>query len=91
MNQEYKSSVRNAILNFTKKNMRHPKRKNKAPEKDTVYQCMKWMRSHGFSVDTIEVSTFDARTGRNMAQKMKAGIPDCIGNLKSGRAVYVEF
>ena len=50
---------------------------------------LKWMRTHGFSVEIYEAKGgYDSTYG---VVAMKAGTSDCIGNDCMGRACYVEF
>jgi len=89
---ERKKEIEAALNSYFKKQLpRKTRRKNSSPEKEVQNECLKWLKQNGFSVDIIEVSTYDARLKRNITKKMKSGICDCIGNNSEGYAVFIEF
>jgi len=74
---------------MSKPTKRKPKRGK--PEKDVEAACMAWMKSQGFSMDVVEASTYDSKTGGWINQRVKSGVVDSFGNTADGLAVYVEF
>lgn len=92
---DFKSRVRRALEAHHERQLPKasgPSRKNAKPEKEVERACLEWMRRRGWDVNIFEAkSTFDPQRGRYVAQSMKAGTADCMGNMPDGVAVVVEF
>lgn len=91
-----KNSTRNAILNFSKNQIEKPEhktlKKNKKPEEETVKECMKWMKTHGFFVHLAESKSVYSPAAKTYVQsKTVTGHSDSVGSTPEGFASFVEF
>lgn len=69
-----------------------PRRKNKSPEFDlTVVPCFKWMQDQGFMIHVVEsAAVYSFRAGRYLRGMTTTGMPDMVGALPTGTALFVE-
>jgi len=86
-------SVENAILNFSKKQIKKKKRRNKKPDKDkTEKPVMAWLKSKGFSCHGAESkAVYNPKAGRYISSQIIPGCSDIIGCDPKGRAVFIEL
>ena len=92
---DHKSRVKASIERYyarESKKYEKPKRKNAKPEKGVQVACVAWMRAQGWNVSVFEArATYSPSAGVWKQQAMPAGVSDCMGNMKDGHGVAVEF
>lgn len=87
-NMDYRKRVQSAIhKHCVKQDPTRKKRKNNKPELETQKECLSWARGRGWSLDVVEAKGGNAYG----VVTVKAGFPDSVGCMPSGRCVYLEF
>lgn len=101
-NDELKDRIRTSILKFEQKQWDeiNPRKKdgttkkrnkNKRPEAEIVKAIKRWLKSNGFSVNTVEAkATFDPGTGRYLTGQVERGFSDILACDPRGFACYIE-
>ncbi len=91
----YKDSVRQAMFNNHKRQLKSPAKKrgkNKKPEKDVERSCMSWMNEAGFSMNVVEAkAVYSHSAGRYIKGQTDAGFSDSAGVCSDGIGAFVEF
>ena len=97
MDDEQRENIIRAAEKFSRKDHNEIKKlqgqgkKNKKPEKEVEYQCVKWMKLQGWDIDIYEAKNTRDAKGNFHASNMPAGVVDCMGITSHGEPVYVEF
>lgn len=90
----YRDRVKKAVERYNKKNSKEKKsraKKNSAPEKAVVKDCLKWLRNSGFDVNVVEAkAVYSEKAGRYMASPTTPGMSDICGNAPNGIGAFIE-
>lgn len=91
-----KKSIEAAMMRHHQKQLARennlgPSRRNKAPERDTQTEVLRWGRSNNFFLHVVEASVYDRVTGQRGEAKAEAGFPDVTGNTPTGLSCYIEL
>lgn len=93
MDKLYVDRVQRAVTKYIEKNdPNRPKRSHGNPEKKTEKEILEYCRAKGWDLTVIEAkATYNEKTRRYTGSSVVPGFPDCVGNMSTGLAVYIEF